>query len=80
MPKEYDDRHLDIDRDCLRQKAIKRYRILKRLKNSNLNIDDKIFMENFETVISYRCWEFWGHKRTTSVGKMLISTEGNKPS
>ncbi len=80
MPKEYDDRHLDIDRDSLRQKAIKRYRILKSLKNSNLNIDDKIFIENFETVISYRCWEFWGHKRTTSVGKILISTEGNKAS
>ncbi len=50
MPKEYDDRHPDIDRYSLRQEAIRRYIMLKRLEKSELNIDDEIFIENFETI------------------------------
>jgi hypothetical protein len=62
MPKEYDDRHPDIDRYSLWQEAVRRYIMLKRLKKSELNIDDEIFLENFEVLISHRCWEFLGYR------------------
>jgi hypothetical protein len=47
MPKEYDDRHPDIDRYSLWQEAVRQYIMLKRLKKSEPNIDDEIFLENF---------------------------------
>jgi hypothetical protein len=72
MPKEYDDRHPDIDRYSLRQEAIRRYIMLKRLEKSELNIDDEIFLENFEVVISYKCWEFLGYRRMASLDKIVI--------
>jgi hypothetical protein len=46
--------------------------MLKRLEKSELNIDDEIFLENFEVVISYRCWEFLGYRRMASLDKIVI--------
>ncbi len=47
------DTFTDIDREIQKQQAIARYRSLKNFKNSELNLDDKLFMENFEAAMRY---------------------------
>ena len=46
--------------------------MLKRLEKSELNIDDEIFIENFESVICYGYWEFLGYPRMTSLDNIVI--------
>lgn len=53
MPKKYVRRHPDIDRSFERQKALIRYRQLKYLEESELALDDKLFMENFEVAMHF---------------------------
>jgi hypothetical protein len=59
VPKDYDHRHPEIDRECRQQKAIARYRGLKSFKESELNLEDKLFLENFEAAMHY----LWGFRR-----------------
>lgn len=36
-----------VDRVYIKQEAVQRYILLKKLKQSELTLDDKLFMENF---------------------------------
>ncbi|HAA31154.1 MAG TPA: hypothetical protein DCE56_29865 [Cyanobacteria bacterium UBA8553] len=58
--------HPNEDREHLRQKALTQYRLLKSLKKSELSLDDKIFIENFEVAMLH----IWGVKNTSNSVKM----------
>lgn len=58
--------HPDEDREYLRQKALTQYRLLKSLKQSELSLDDKIFLENFEVAMLH----MWGVKNATNSVKI----------
>lgn len=49
MSRNYNTCHLELDRELLKQKSITRYIRLKKLNQSELNLDDQLFVENFET-------------------------------
>lgn len=59
MQKDYDSRHLETDRDRFteldseiqRQQAIARYRRLKSQEKSELQLDDQLFIDNFESAM-----------------------------
>ncbi len=42
---------IEIDRDIQRKKALAKYRCLKKLKKSELSIEDTLFLENFEAAM-----------------------------
>lgn len=50
--------HLEIERDTPKQQAIIRYKNLKTRSRSELSLDEQLFIENFETAMSY----LWGVK------------------
>jgi hypothetical protein len=56
MPKDYDYRHPEIDRDCQKQKAIARYQCLISIKKSDLSFEEQLFLENFAAAMHY----LWG--------------------
>lgn len=58
--------HPDEDREYLRQRAVTQYRLLKSLKQSDLSLDDQIFLENFEVAML----QMWGVKNVTNSGKI----------
>jgi hypothetical protein len=49
--------HPDRDRGQLQQQAFMRYRHIKRLKESERSLDDKLFLENFEAAMGH-LWSF----------------------
>lgn len=51
MPKEYDQRHQEIDREYQRQQSLTRYRRIRSLKKSELALDDERFLKNFEAAM-----------------------------
>ncbi len=79
VPKDYDDRHPEIDREYSKQKAIARYRYIKRLKESKRNLDDKLFLENFETAMCY-LWGFQSATGTSSVDTIPVPTKSDQAS
>ena len=66
MSELYNNNHPDEDREHLRQKALKQYQLLKSLKKSELSLDEKIFIENFEVAMLH----MWGVKNVTNSVKM----------
>jgi hypothetical protein len=44
--------HPELDRVSIQQEAVKRYILLKKLKQSELTLDDKLFIENFLCLFS----------------------------
>ena len=46
----------EIDREVKKQELIMRYRRLKRLKESDLTLEDQLFLENFKAAMRI----FWG--------------------
>ncbi len=58
--------HPDEDREYLRQRAIIQYRLLKSLKQSDLSLDDQVFLENFEVAML----QIWGVKDATNSVKI----------
>lgn len=79
MPKDYDYRHPEIDRECRQQEAITRYRCLKNFKKSDLSLDDQLFVENFEAAMHY-IWGFGSGETTTSCVAIPVSFRPNKAS
>lgn len=59
--------HPDLDREYLMQEALTRYSLLKSLNQSELNLDDQLFIENFEAAMVH-LWgvnsDFSPHKHT----------------
>ncbi|MBD2535311.1 hypothetical protein H6G97_40305 [Nostoc flagelliforme FACHB-838] len=58
MVKNYDKWQPKADRAYLQQEAVKRYILLKKLKPSELTLDDKLFIENFQSAL-----HFWGSEK-----------------
>ena len=54
--------HPDEDRGDLRQKALTQYRLLKSLKQSELSLNDQLFIENFEVAMLH----MWGVKNASN--------------
>lgn len=61
MSELYNNIHPDEDREYLKQRALTQYRLLKSLKQSDLSLDDQIFLENFEVAMLH----MWGVKNAT---------------
>jgi hypothetical protein len=52
----------DLDKEYLRQQALTRYKHLKGIKKSHLRLEERMFLENFETAMLY----MWSVKNTTA--------------
>lgn len=50
----------EADKLYLQQEAIKRYILLKKLKQSELTLDDKLFIKNFQSALDF--WLVFGQK------------------
>ena len=46
---------MELDRLYKQQEAVKRYILLKKLKQPELTLDDKLFIENFRIVCLFSC-------------------------
>jgi hypothetical protein len=58
---DYSNGHLEINRLSRRQEALTLYRQLKNLNQSELGLDDELFVENFEAAMHF----MWGFGRKT---------------
>ncbi|WP_335019806.1 hypothetical protein [Nostoc sp.] len=45
--------YAEADKLYLQQEAIKRYILLKKLKQSELTLDDKLFIKNFQSALDF---------------------------
>lgn len=72
-----DNWHPEVEAECLRQKALIRYRCLKRLKKSELDLEDRLFFENFEAAMVY-LWDFPITAITSSVDTIAGATGWNE--
>jgi hypothetical protein len=54
--------HPNLDRDFLRQQALTRYKYLRSFKKSELSLDERLFLDNFEAAMLY----MWDVKKTTT--------------
>lgn len=52
----------DPGRDHLKQQAIARYKFLKSIKKTELSLEDKLFLENFQCAMSF-LWNFPEHNK-----------------
>lgn len=52
----------ELDKEFLRQQALTRYKHLKGFKLSELNIEERLFLENFEAAMLY----MWNANNTTA--------------
>jgi hypothetical protein len=75
--KNYDDRYLEIDREYQRKKVIARYRYLRNFKQSELNLDDRLFLENFAAAMHY-LWRVQNPAAIPPVNTIPIPTQGNQ--
>jgi hypothetical protein len=79
VPKDYNHRHPEIDRDCHKQKAFVRYARLNNFKKSELSFEEQLFLDNFEVAMHY-LWGFPKGAITTSVNATSVAIAWNKAS
>jgi hypothetical protein len=68
---DYSNGHLEINRLSRRQEALTLYRQLKNLNQSELGLDDELFVENFEAAMHFM-WGF-GRKAITQHSSNCLS-------
>lgn len=68
---DYSNGHLEINRLSRRQEALTLYRQLKNLNQSDLGLDDELFVENFEAAMHFM-WGF-GRKAITQHSSNCLS-------
>lgn len=73
MPKDYAQRHQEIDREYQRQQPLTQDRCLRSLKKSELALGDERFIEKLETAILLQ-WSLSSTEITTSVDVIAVST------
>lgn len=57
MAKDYSPRPVERSIDLQKQKAIFRYKQLRKLKKSELSLDDELFLANFRAAVHY-IWDW----------------------
>jgi hypothetical protein len=62
MPKANDEHLPNLDRYHLQAQAIVRYKCLKSIKQTELSLEDQLFLQNFQCAMSY-LWSFPEHSK-----------------